>query len=107
MSADKFEVVNRKTQSKRCGVYIGRPSVLGNPFTHLEISTAVWRVASRDEAIDSYEKWLRDRVTEGDKYIREALDAIPDGATLVCWCAPLRCHADVVRNVLEETRGHI
>ena len=31
------------------------------------------------------------------------LAALPDG-TLICWCAPLRCHADVISDWIERVR---
>jgi len=44
-------------------IYIGRPSKWGNPFSHLKKSTqAKYLVATRDESIEAYEKWI----TEGD-----------------------------------------
>ena len=39
-------------------VYIGRPSIWGNPFSHLERSAAEFRVGTRTESIEAYEKWL-------------------------------------------------
>ena len=38
--------------------YIGRGTPLGNPFSHLERSTAEVHVGSRDEAVDAYGEWL-------------------------------------------------
>jgi hypothetical protein len=41
--------------------YIGRGSIYGNPFTHLPVGNtkASVQVGSVDEAVDSYEEWLR------------------------------------------------
>jgi hypothetical protein len=41
-------------------VWVGRGSALGNPFTHLRGRTtrADYQVATRDEAIEAYRRWL-------------------------------------------------
>lgn len=40
------------------------------------------------------------------KELRErALKDIPPGARLGCWCAPKRCHADIIAGYLEWKRG--
>jgi uncharacterized protein DUF4326 len=65
------------------GVYIGRPSKWGNPFK-------IGRDGSRNEVIAKYRKWLLTRP--------DLIAALPElrGRTLVCWCAPLPCHGDVL-----------
>jgi hypothetical protein len=74
------------------GVYVGRPSKWGNPFSHLRVgaSSARFYVASRDAAVDAYEKWIMQQP--------ELMAALSElrGKDLVCWCAPARCHADVL-----------
>lgn len=40
------------------------------------------------------QKWLREK----------ALEEIPPDAVLGCWCAPNRCHADIVVGYLEWKR---
>jgi hypothetical protein len=52
--------------------------------------------ALRDEAVDAYEGWLWDRLLAGDRVLLAALEAIPEGAALGCWCAPKRCHTEAV-----------
>lgn len=74
-------------------VYVGRPSKWGNPFTHLPRgSAAAFRVSSRDEAVDAYRQWI---TQQGGQYLLADLDELR-GKDLVCWCAPARCHADVL-----------
>jgi hypothetical protein len=70
--------------------YIGRPSKWGNPFSHLPNTLAQYRVANREEAIRSYEAWLKSQP--------ELLAALPElrGKVLGCWCAPQACHGDVL-----------
>ena len=71
-------------------VYIGRPSKWGNPFTHLTVGLALYRVATREEAVARYEEWLREQP--------ELMAALPElrGKVLGCWCAPKACHGDVL-----------
>ena len=64
-------------------VYIGRPSRWGNPFQ-------IGRDGTRDEVIARYERWVLEQP--------ELLAALGElkGKTLGCWCAPKRCHGDVL-----------
>lgn len=80
-------------------VYIGRPSKWGNPFTHLNNPTqARFKVATRDEAIMSYKKWI----TEGDgKHLLCDLHELK-GKTLGCWCKPQSCHGDVLVELVNK-----
>lgn len=72
-------------------VYIGRPSIWGNPFSHLPKKTlAAFRVETRDEAIARYEEWLM-----AQPHLLDALKTLR-GKVLGCWCAPLACHGDVL-----------
>lgn len=69
------------------GVYVGRPSRWGNPFR-------VWSDGTRDEVIAKYERWLL-----GQPELVAAVKAELRGRDLVCWCKPLRCHADVLLHI--------
>lgn len=74
----------------RYDVYVGRGSKWGNPFSHQTGTRARWKVATRDDAVAAYEQWLRDQ-----PHLLDALDELR-GKTLGCWCAPRRCHGDVL-----------
>lgn len=76
-------------------VYIGRGSMWGNPFSHLLVSKASFRVDSRDEAISAYAEWIKTQP--------ELLAALPrlKGKTLGCWCAPRACHGDVLARLAD------
>ncbi len=64
-------------------VYIGRPSKWGNPFKlHYDVA--------REEVIDKYYDWLLEQ-PELMASIYELHDK-----DLICWCAPLPCHGDVL-----------
>jgi hypothetical protein len=86
------------------GVYVGRPSALGNPFL-------VGRDGTREDVIARYRRWLRVQWRKQGT-VRRELECLAakyrrDGQlTLLCWCAPLPCHADVVREaVLASAKG--
>jgi hypothetical protein len=101
-----LRVVNKRSY-QGAGVYIGRPSILGNPFTHRQGTKASTIVESREKAIEAYQEWLRERYREGGK-VRDELERLVDlylmhGAlVLVCWCAPQPCHGDVIADALRK-----
>lgn len=83
-------VANKKTTQPREGdVYVGRPSKWGNPF---QINSNL----NRAEAVTRYRLWLADR----PHLVRRLAELEPK--RLICWCAPLPCHADVLADALEE-----
>lgn len=80
-------------------VYVGRPSKFGNPFTHIknQKTLAKFIVASRDEAVAAFEDYLNDN-PELIKAVKTELK----GKSLVCYCAPQKCHADILLRVANE-----
>ena len=99
---------NKKTEPTIDGIYIGRPYVLGNPFSHKEKSIAKYKVKSRDEAVDEYEKWLDEKLKDSEseeyKEFCRLLELYKSNKRLdlICWCHPLRCHGDVLAKRLNE-----
>lgn len=77
-------------KKEKFDVYIGRPSIWGNPFSHLDGTKAQFKVNSREEAIEDYHKWI---LTQP-----QLLKQLPTlkGKTLGCWCHPKGCHGDVL-----------
>jgi hypothetical protein len=71
-------------------VYVGRPSVYGNPFSHEENTLAQFHVLTRAEAIARFEDHLLSSPS--------LLVLLPGlrGKRLACWCAPLPCHAEIL-----------
>ena len=87
------------------GVYIGRAvrchpaSVLSNPYPIIPGRT-------RAQAIAAYRVWLAERVAAGDEAIMEELKRIKGlsrigDVRLNCWCRPLACHGQVIKETLE------
>ena len=64
-------------------VYIGRPSKWGNPFT-------IGRDGTREEVIKQYEEYFLSNIP-----LQEQIHELK-GKDLVCWCAPLACHGDIL-----------
>jgi Domain of unknown function (DUF4326) len=52
---------------------------------------------SRDEVINKYRAWLLQQP--------DLMASLPElrGKDLACWCAPERCHAEVLRELAKET----
>ncbi|CAH6420393.1 Domain of unknown function (DUF4326)-containing protein [uncultured virus] len=74
---------------ERYDVYIGRPSVWGNPFV-------LKNESDRPEVIRQY----REHLLASPRL----LERLPElkGKVLGCWCAPRACHGDVLVEVLES-----
>ena len=102
-----IEVKNKKTYSGE-GEYIGRPSIIGNPFTHIPKGTlAKFIVRDREEAVSKYEAWIREEMVSNEaikKEINRLVDKyrIEGKLILICWCSPLACHGDVIKKIIEE-----
>lgn len=71
-------------------VYIGRPSKWGNPFSHKQGTIAKFKVKSLEEAISSYEIWIKSQPN-----LMKDLHELR-GKVLGCWCKPGSCHGDVL-----------
>jgi hypothetical protein len=64
-------------------VFIGRPSKWGNPFV-------IGKDGNRREVIRKYEEWL-----QWESGLLADVHELK-GKNLVCYCAPLKCHGDVL-----------
>lgn len=94
-------VLNKRVSGIPKGaVYVGRPTKWGNPFSHKPETLAKYKVATRDEAVESFERWL---LAQPELVAAARLEL--RGKDLVCWCAPARCHAEVLMRVANEGEG--
>lgn len=84
--------------------YVGRAmpkrpgSPLGNPYK-LRFE------CDRPKILARYEYWLRERL-KSDTPQRREIERLADHSenlVLLCWCAPEKCHGDVVKRIIEET----
>jgi Domain of unknown function (DUF4326) len=71
-------------------VYIGRPSVWGNPYV-------IGRDGTRREVIAKYNVWIRSQPALVARAKSELKDKI-----LGCWCSPAPCHGDVLIAITKE-----
>lgn len=99
-------VVNVKS---RHDVYIGRPSIFGNPWSSKPSEIAEFRVATPEEAIRNYRRWLFGLGFEDfrQEQRRAIVAAAPhlDGKRLGCWCKPGPCHGDVLVELIEALKA--
>jgi len=90
-------IENKKTYHGD-GIYIGRPSLLGNPF---KIGTH----GTREEVIQRYRIWLWEQIKRRGEVYRElerlAAIAKQGDLILVCWCKErdrdVSCHGDILK----------
>ena len=68
-------------------IYIGRGSQWGNPYV-------IGNHGNRDDVVDQYEEYLVNRLRHREWTAQDL--ATLHGKDLVCFCAPLRCHGDVL-----------
>lgn len=85
-------VLNKREVGVPAGaVYIGRGSRWGNPFR-------IGPDSDRATVIAKHERWLADQ-----DHLLRALDELR-GRDLVCFCAPLACHGDLLRRLANANR---
>jgi hypothetical protein len=101
-----IQVENKKTY-RGLGEYIGRPSVLGNPFSHTPGPLVKVVVKTREEAVERYYNWLREEWKRNTAVKAELLRLAKiyrdtGKLTLICWCAPQKCHGDVLATVIPK-----
>ena len=86
-----------------CGIYVGRPSPLGNPFT-------MQGESERAAVIRDYEDWLAEQLLDPSspasiEIYRLAKLARKQDLCLVCFCAPMACHANIIKRTIEAIKG--
>jgi hypothetical protein len=101
--------VVKKGTPARAGVhreYIGRPRALGSEFKLHGVPGPGPRY-TRDESVDAYAIWIKAQIAAKDPRICAELNRLYKLAKagpleLECYCAPERCHGDVIRALLLE-----
>jgi hypothetical protein len=89
-------VLNKRKGGK--GIYIGRPSDLGNPFPLL-------REEDRDDCLDKYRVWLLEQMksnTPARRMLFELIELARAGdVNLLCYCKPKKCHGDILKYLID------
>lgn len=93
------KVVHCKKAPPGTFIYVGRPTKYGNKFTHKSGTTATHVVRNRDEAVEAYKSWI---LSPEQATLRDDIKRELRGADLACWCAPLRCHAEILLEIANE-----
>lgn len=98
----------KNVRSTDKGEYIGRgnarygfaPSPLANPYVIDQFHT-------REQVLAKYRAWLA-RYTFGEVVTPQLTElmrlvelARKGDLTLLCWCSPLACHGDILKEVIE------
>ena len=100
------KVLNKRTNGVPDGaVYVGRPTKWGNPFKTNDplLPSGLTKEQKRQAVVDEYRRYILARPS----LLADLLEL--KGKDLVCWCAPLPCHADVLlelANKVQEGRGY-
>jgi hypothetical protein len=89
MKWKKMHLLNRRGMSEipEGAVYIGRSSPCGNPYE-------IGKDGSRQEVIDKYRKDFHKEIKRSRSFKKAVMKLL--GCDLVCWCAPLPCHGQVI-----------
>jgi hypothetical protein len=106
-----IHVYNKKNEEHtgRLNFYIGRGSVLGNPYTYIKDkqTKAKYVVKDRDTAIAMYSKYF-DVMYGTNIPFTKAVDQIynayksGEDVWLECYCKPLPCHGDIIAKKLMQ-----
>jgi len=86
-----INVVNVK-EKLPLGIYIGRGTPLGSPFS-------IGRDGTRAQVIEKYRQWLDKQgptTPAGLELVKLAAMHRADDLVLACHCKPLDCHGDVI-----------
>lgn len=98
-------IINRHARPKPVSgdtlrYYVGRPSILGNPFT-------IGIDGDRQEVIAKYRAYLEGALKTNEN-LKGAINNIiamsnkGHDIELECWCAPQTCHAEVLKEYIDK-----
>jgi len=102
-----IQIVNKyKHKPTLNDIYIGRGSLLGNPFSHKENTKALYKVDTVNESIEKYKIWLIENF-KNNKEIKNYILSIKEDSelsniNLVCFCKPKACHGDIIKDFIDN-----
>lgn len=98
------KVVNLRYE--KADIRVCRPGPFGNPYTHLVLAYGQPGIHVRDRS-ESILRFAIYFYSERGRGLREkALAEISSEAKIGCWCAPVRCHGDIIAGYLNWKRGN-
>jgi len=97
-----IEIKNKRTYNGP-GEYVGRPSILGNPLPIIRNNPEF----TREKVIEKYRIWLIN-MYQTNQAVRNELHRLAGikDLILICWCAPLACHAEIIREAVISIRKY-
>jgi len=106
-----IKVIHKKDKDKFDNtIYIGRGSVLGNPYTSIQgrETKAEFVVDSRKESIQCFKDYLLKKIDEKDEEVCLMMNEIytlskQGEVCLACYCRPKKtCHRDVIKEIVDS-----
>lgn len=90
------KLINVKSK-KKYDVLITRPSKWGNPYSHLDYSTASYRVNSPEEAVQKFEEYLLNNPD-----LMASLHELKY-KTIACVCGKNKpCHGKIIKKYVDQ-----
>lgn len=87
-----MKVLNKRDVSVSAGAYIGRGSAWGNPYV-------IGQDGDRAEVIKKFREYASAVILDKPDWLMPLI-----GKNLVCFCAPLACHGDVLLEMIGEQK---
>jgi len=92
------------SDSNNC--YIGRGGIVFIDGCRFPKSGSIWanpfkisKTQTRDDVLKLYEEYIKKKIIDED--LHEELEKLR-GKNLGCWCAPDKCHGDILLKILES-----
>ena len=98
----KIEVINIKKYEGGDYIYIGRPGKYGNPYSSKEGTLAEFKVDTKKESLEMFEKYLN----KNDHLVLDLIEDLKSkGVTKIgCFCKPSKCHGDIYLKRINEKK---
>ena len=88
-------------------IYIARPSIFGNPWSHMDSNYPdAIKTETRKEAVYNYIQYFLQQYKNNVEF-KEVVDSLVElhkqkqDINLVCYCSPNLCHGDVIKQFIE------
>ena len=99
-----MQLINLKNYLDKDYIYVGRPSIWGNPYSSKPSSlldTII--VSNKDESLSKYEEYIMNNLNLVDDLIKEMNNK--NVTKIACFCYPSRCHADILLKLIKEKQN--